>query len=134
MVAWLGFTAQFTATFTHNQLAKMERQWAILADSTTAMMQHANCPSKFWGHVMRTSAYLSNRLPLPAASGGSGGVPFYVLHGTQDELSHLKVFKCSAHLRLEINTEANFPPKHFVAYSSGNAMTVMTTCFSTCHC
>jgi hypothetical protein len=75
MVSSLGFSAEFTAPYTHNQLAKTERQWASLADSTTAMMQHANCPSKYWGLAMRTVVYLRNRLPTPVASGGSGGVP-----------------------------------------------------------
>jgi hypothetical protein len=42
MVSSLGYTAQFAAPHTHNQLVKMERQWATLADSATAMLQHAN--------------------------------------------------------------------------------------------
>jgi hypothetical protein len=38
MVSSLGYTPQFTAPYTHNQLAKMERKWATLADSVTAML------------------------------------------------------------------------------------------------
>jgi hypothetical protein len=102
MVSSLGFSAQFTAPYTHNQLAKMERQWASLADSATVMMQHANCPSKYWGLAMRVAVYLRNKLPTPAASGGSGGVPYCVLHGAHADLSHLKVFGCSAYLRLDL--------------------------------
>jgi hypothetical protein len=47
MVSSLGYTAQFTAPYTHNQPVKMERQWATLADSATAMLQHAHCPAKY---------------------------------------------------------------------------------------
>jgi hypothetical protein len=101
MVSSLGFTAQFKAPYTHNQLAKMERQWATLVDSATAMMQHAICPSKYWDLALRTVVYLRNIIPTPASSGGSGGVPDTVLHGTHVDLSHLKVFGCSAYLRLE---------------------------------
>jgi hypothetical protein len=79
----------------------MERQWATLADSATAMLHHANCPAKYWGLAMRTATYLRNRLPSPVASGGSGGVPYTVLHGVPTDLAHLKVFGCTAYLRLE---------------------------------
>jgi hypothetical protein len=47
MVSSLGYTAQFTAPYAHNQLAKMERKWATLADSATAMLQHASCSTKY---------------------------------------------------------------------------------------
>jgi hypothetical protein len=50
---------------------------------------------------MRTVVYLRNRLPSPAASGGYGGVPYTLLHGVPTDLAHLKVFGCTAYLRLE---------------------------------
>jgi hypothetical protein len=49
MVSSSGYAAQFTAPYTHNQLANMQRQWATLADSATAMLQHVICPTKYWG-------------------------------------------------------------------------------------
>jgi hypothetical protein len=79
----------------------MERQWATLADSATAMLQHAHCPAKYWELAMRTAAYLRNRFPSPAAFGGVGGVPYTLLHGVPTDLAHLKVFGCTAYLRLE---------------------------------
>jgi hypothetical protein len=101
MVSSLGYTFQFTAPYTHNQLGNMERQWATLADSATAIPQHANCPTKYWGRAMRTAFYLRNRLPSPDASGGSGGVPYTMFHGVPTDLAHLKVFGCTAYFRLE---------------------------------
>ena len=47
MVSSLGYTSQFSHPFTHNQLDKMERQWATLADSATAMLHHAKFPTKY---------------------------------------------------------------------------------------
>jgi hypothetical protein len=79
----------------------MERHWATLADSATAMLQHANCPTKYWGLAMRTVVFLRNRLPTPAASGGFGGVPYNILHGVPNDLALVKDFGCTAYLRLE---------------------------------
>jgi hypothetical protein len=47
IVSSLGYTPEFTAPYTHNQLANTERQWATLADSAAAMLQHANFPTKY---------------------------------------------------------------------------------------
>jgi hypothetical protein len=71
MVSSLEYRSRFTAPYTHNQLAKMERQRATLADSTTAMLQHANYPTKYWGLAMRTAVYFRNRLRSPASSASS---------------------------------------------------------------
>jgi hypothetical protein len=101
MVASLKYTAHFTTPYTHNLLAKMERKWATLADSVTAMLHHANCPTKYWGLAMGTAVYLRNRLPSPAASPWSGGVPYTLFHGVPTDLAHVKVFGCTAYLRLE---------------------------------
>jgi hypothetical protein len=131
MVSSLGYTADFTAPYTHNQLAKMERQWATLAESATAMLQHANCPAKYWGHAMRTAVYLRNRLPSPAATGGSGGAPFTILHCVPTDLARVHVFGCTAYLRTEDRYIDRLSPKHSVACSSGIAMMVRATCFST---
>jgi hypothetical protein len=91
MVSSLDYTSQFTAPYTHNQLAKMERHWATIADSATAMLQYANYPTKYWGLAMRTVLYLRNRLTSPDASNGYGGVPCTLLHGVPTDLAHLKV-------------------------------------------
>jgi hypothetical protein len=122
MVSSLGYTAQFTAPYTHSQLAKMERQWATLADSATAMLQHTNCPTNYWGLALRTDAYLRNRLPSPAASGGPSGVPYAFLHGVPTDLAHLKVFCCTAYLRMENRYKDKLSPKAlrciFIGYSN----------------
>jgi hypothetical protein len=131
MVSSFGFTAMFTAPYTHNQLTKMERQWATLADSAAAMMQHANFPSKYWGLAMRTTVYLRNTLITLAASGGSGGVisVFFMapmltsLTSRFSDALHTSVWKT--------NIEPSFPPRPFVVCSSGTAMTVPAIGFST---
>jgi hypothetical protein len=107
MVSSLGYTAQLKAPYTHNHLAKMERLWPTLADSATAMLPHANCPTKYWGLAMRTAVYLRNRLPLLDAS----GVPYTLLHGVPTDLAHLKVFGCTAYLRLEDRYMDKLSPK-----------------------
>jgi hypothetical protein len=111
MVSSLSYTSQFSYPFTHNQLDKMERQWATLADSATTMLQHANCPTKYWGLAMRTAVYLRNRLPSPIASSGYGGAPYTMLHGVPTDLAHLKVFGCTAYLRLEDRYKDKLSPK-----------------------
>jgi hypothetical protein len=80
---------------------------------------------------MRTAVCLRNGLPTLAASGGSGGVPYCVLHGAQADLSHLKVFGCSAYLRLEDQYRGKLSPKALRVCSSGTATTVLAIGFST---
>jgi hypothetical protein len=92
MVYSLGYTAQFTVPCTHNQLAKIEPQWAALADSATAMLQHAYRPIKYWLLAMSTVVYLRNRLSTSAVSGGFGGVPYIILHGVPTDLAYVEVF------------------------------------------
>jgi hypothetical protein len=50
---------------------------------------------------MREAVYLLNRLPIPATSGGSSGVPHTILQGIPTAFAHVKVFGCTAYLGLE---------------------------------
>ena len=56
---------------------------------------------KCLGLATRTIAYLRNRLPTPAASGGSSGVSRTILNGVPTDLPRVKVFGCTAYLRLK---------------------------------
>jgi hypothetical protein len=64
-------------------------------------MPTAPPPPVLKSRAMRTEVRLRNQLPTPAASGGSGGVPFYtLLHCVTSDISHLQGFGCSARLCL----------------------------------
>jgi hypothetical protein len=77
------------------------------------MLQHADCPTKYWGLAMHTVVYLHNRLPAPTASNGSGGVPYTILHGVPNDLAEVTVFRCTAYLRLEDRYRYKLSPKTF---------------------
>jgi hypothetical protein len=75
------------------------------------MLKHVNYPTKYRGLDMRTVVYLRNRLPTRAASGGSAGVPFTILHGVPTDLAHVKVFGCTANIRMEGRYMDKLSPK-----------------------
>jgi hypothetical protein len=66
MVYSLGYIAQSTIPYTHNQFAKMEREGATLADSATTILQHANGTIRTWALLCaRLSIYSTDSLYRP---------------------------------------------------------------------
>eukprot|EP00873_Tetraselmis_striata_P037639 jgi/Tetstr1/457903/TSEL_044421.t1 len=54
----------------------------------------------------------SDRLPSPTAANGAGGVPYCLLHGVpRVDLSDLRVFGCTAYLRLEDRFHLKLEPR-----------------------
>eukprot|EP00873_Tetraselmis_striata_P026590 jgi/Tetstr1/446854/TSEL_034332.t1 len=112
MVRECGFSDRFTAPYAHHQLGRVERRWGSLGQRAVCRMQHSHAPRRFWGLAMRHSAFLANRLPSPSAANGAGGVPYCLLHGVpQVDLSDLRVFGCTAYLRLEDRFHLKLEPR-----------------------
>jgi hypothetical protein len=105
------YTAQFTAPYTHSELANMERQWATLANWATTMMQAYSLPLQLLGSCVAYRGLPSEHTPTLASSGGPGGVPFIFLHGVPTDNSHLKVFGFCAYLHLEDHYREKPSPK-----------------------
>jgi hypothetical protein len=74
----------------------------------------------YWDLALRTAFHLRNRLPSPDASGGSGGIPYIVLHGAPANPSHLKVFVYSAYLCLEDHNIGKLSPNALRSMFIGN--------------
>jgi hypothetical protein len=131
MITSLGYTAEFTAPYTHNQLAKMGRQWATLTDSALSC-----CSTPI---SLQSIGALPSARPFTFATGFLRQPPpavrvafctlFFMapmptsLTSKSSDAQHTSVWK--------ITTEEIFPRRHFVASSSGIVMMVVAIGFST---
>lgn len=73
------------------------------------MLLDAGLERSFWAEAVNTAAYIQNRLPSTAAE----TTPYEMWHCKQPDLSHMKVFGCSAFVRTSTQKEKLI----FVGYS-----------------
>lgn len=64
-------------------------------ESAGAMLYHSNLPKKFWAEAIATAAYLRNRTTTSAND--ELLTPFEKWYGYKPNISHLKVFGCTAY-------------------------------------
>ena len=78
----------------------VETVWSILADS--------RLPHKFWAEALSTAAYLINRSPTKTLDGKT---PFQAWYGKKPNVSHLRVFGCSAYIHIPKDERKKLDPK-----------------------
>jgi len=61
-----------------------------------SLLKGMNVPRRLWGEAVRHLVYLLNRLPTKALEDKT---PFEGWHGRKPNLSYLRVFGCTAHVR-----------------------------------
>ena len=72
-----------------------ERSFGVIFSKARAMMKHADLPWKFWGRAILHATYLINCSPHRSLNGIS---PNHFESGKPDDLSHLRVFGCTAEI------------------------------------
>ena len=92
-----GITQKFAATNTPQQNGLSVRVGRTLCSMIRCLVVDSGLPSKFWGKLMLTAAYLCNRMPN---SGLDMETSFKRLYGKEANLLHLKIIGAFVHIRL----------------------------------
>lgn len=89
-----GILHQTTVPYTPAQNGVSERLNRTLFEKARCMLQQAHLCKRFWGEAVMTAIYLKNRSPTTALS---GCIPEEAWSGSRIDLSHLRVFGCTAY-------------------------------------
>lgn len=116
-----GVHFEFTAPYSPNEDGVAERGMRTNIEKLRSMMAGCYLPKKLWPLGLSTTVYLKNRSPTKAIK--EGATPIQKLTNTVPDLSHLRVWGCTAYLRLPeetlVKSEKFYPisKKHsFVGY------------------
>jgi hypothetical protein len=74
----------------------VERKNRTVMEMSRSLLKSMNVPGRLWGEAVRHSVYLLNRLPTKALGDKT---PFESWWERKPNLSYLKVFGCTAHVR-----------------------------------
>src|SRR5882724_10834180 len=69
-----------------------------LEESATAMLTESHLPASFWGHAITTLVHVWNRSPTAELR---RDIPYTCLYGKKPNVSHLKVFSCTAYVHIK---------------------------------
>lgn len=92
-----GIRHERTIPKTPQQNGKAERMNRTLLESVRSMLGDSKLPKRFWAEALTTAVYLRNRSPtssLPETT------PMEVWTGKKPDVSHLRVFGCSAYAHI----------------------------------
>ena len=79
-----------------------------LIEKARSLRLQASLPKSFWGDALTFSCFLVNRSPNRKLD---GGIPEEVWSEKKVELSHLKIFGCSAYALVEATERSKLDPK-----------------------
>lgn len=86
----LGIIHQRSSSYTPQQNGVAERKHRHILEVTRAIRFQANIPLKFWGHSVKASVYLINRLHSSVINMSS----YEKLYNAKPSLGHLRVLGC----------------------------------------
>ena len=89
-----GIRHEFTIPHTPQQNGVAERLNRTLIEGVRTMLADSRLPHRFWAEAPSTCVYLRNRSPTKAVTGVT---PYEAWSGTKPDVSHLRVFGCSAY-------------------------------------
>eukprot|EP00253_Pinus_taeda_P020335 PITA_20335 len=81
------------ATYPLRKMVLLERWNRTLVESARSMLQGKNISNGFWAEAINAAVYLKNRCPTKQLVFQT---PFEVLYGYKPDVSHFKVFGCTA--------------------------------------
>ena len=93
-----GIHHELTVPHSPQQNGVAERMNRTLMESARSMMDHAGLPDKYWAEAVECAAYIRNRLPTTALR--EKKTPFEMWSGRKPNISHLKVFGCTAYAHI----------------------------------
>ena len=88
-----GIRRHKTTPYTPQQNGVAERMNRTLLEKVRCLLSKSGLSKKFWGEALYTACYLINRSPSVPLK---GRCPEHVFTGRKPNLSHLRVFGCSA--------------------------------------
>lgn len=94
-LAQRGILHQTTAPYTPEQNGLAERINQTLMDRTRASLLDAELPRDMWGEALSTANYLRNR---SLTANTPAGTPWQSFFGEPPDVSHLRVFGCTAYV------------------------------------
>ncbi len=93
-----GILQTFTAPHSPAQNGTSERTWRTLMEKARSLLKESHLEDKFWAAAMLTATYITNRLPSVSTGGPT---PYKIWTGAIPNLSHMRVFGCSAYVHKE---------------------------------
>jgi len=113
-----GIRHEKTVADTPQQNGVAERMNRTLMELARSMIHHAGISPRFWAEAISTATYIRNRVPTSALGNRT---PHEKWNGAKPDISHLKVFGCTAHAWIPDNKRTKLQSKtvklRFVGYS-----------------
>ncbi|KAL3690152.1 hypothetical protein R1sor_016461 [Riccia sorocarpa] len=103
-----GIKRQLTVARTPQQNGVVKRRNRILLERMRSLMIAANTPKSLWGEAVTTAIYLVNVTPTRA---NSGVPPYTKFFGRRPDLSHLRIFGCTAYMHVPSNERTKLDSK-----------------------
>lgn len=85
-----------------------ERLNRTLIETVRAMLCDSKLPKRFWVETLSTAVYLRNRSPTKALAGVT---PYEALYQEKPDVSHLRVFGCTAFSKVNDKDRKKLDPK-----------------------
>lgn len=86
-----------TTAYSPQQNGVVERRNQTVVEMARCMLKAMQVPPKFWAEAISAAVYVLNRSPTKSLLNKT---PFEAWHGVKPNVSHLKVFGCTAHVKL----------------------------------
>ena len=115
-----GIFREPTIPYTPQQNGVAERMNRTIMDNVRALLYHGNLPLSLWGEAVSTVVYLRNRSP----TANLDVTPFEKLFHAKPNLQHLRVFGCTAYVKVPDENRRKLDAKAekgiFVGYPDGS--------------
>src|SRR5258705_12766215 len=72
------------------------------------MHTESGLPACFWGEALASYVHVGNRLPTSAIPGAT--TPYELWHGTKPDVSHLRVWGCTAFVHVQRDKRNSLGP------------------------
>jgi len=86
-----------TTPYSPQQNGVVERRNQTVVEMARCMMKSMQVPSRFWGEAVNTAVYVLNRSSTKSLQNKTS---FEAWHGKKPNVSHLKTFGCTAHVKI----------------------------------
>jgi hypothetical protein len=93
-----GISRQHTVRNEPHQNGVAERFNRTLQEAATSIMTESHLPPSMWGHAVDTCTRVHNISPTSSLK---KSVPYTVFHGRKPDVSHLRVFGCTAYVHVQ---------------------------------
>jgi len=92
----------------------------LLSECITAMLDESGLAKAFWGEALAALVHVWNRCPTDAVDGAT---PYELWHGRKPDVSHLRVWGCTAYVHVQKDKHAALDPHMekcvFIGYPDG---------------